>query len=293
MIDDCPILTRFGGFLVDQGVCATLEYVFRDRIGNPIDLATWLANSSDSLSESTSEEIPSGLVKARIKEWLGTGYGPRNPLWTVYGEAVDATEGVVQLTLPAGVVEQAAIYEIDWAVVNESNRPMVVNRSVLSVEKSMWPQDLRHVYANLGPPTIQEIRMRLMDSSRSENLLLDDVEFKDEQILMAMWEPIRFWNEQPPPLRPIHTTRTFPFRGAWVSGILGQLHLMAANHYRRNTMRGAAGATSDKDKEREYLGEGQRLWGEYTAWVQNKKLELNVRLMAGQVVSSYSTASGW
>lgn len=134
--------------------------------------------------------------------------------------------------------------------------------------------------------------MRLMDSSRNENLLLDDVEFKDEQILMALWEPIRLWNESPPPIKRF-TTRDFPFRGAWIQGVLAQLHLMMANHFRRNTFRGAAGGTSDKDKEREYMGEGTRLWEEYRAWLFNKKVEINLKSFAGISLSAYSGRSGW
>lgn len=290
-IDDCKILTRLDAYLVDQGVAATLEHVVRDRAGNPVDLSPWLAGGSESASASAA---PAGTVKLRVKEWLGSGPSPaRNPVWEVYGDAADASAGVVRATLPAGVVEQAGIYELNWAVVNETGRPVVVDRGIMSVEKSMFPVELRHVYKNLGPPTIQEVRMRLMDSSRAENLLLDDVEFKDEQILLAMWEPVRLWNETPPPLRPLYTTRDFPYRGAWIDGVAAQLHLAAANHYRRNTFRGAHGQTSDKDKEREYMAEGTRLWNEYRAWVMNKKVEQNLRLFAGQSVSAYSGRVGW
>lgn len=297
-MDDCKILTRYKAFLVDQGVCADIEHQFRDRKGNPVDLTPWLANSTSvsvSGSNSTSSSTPpAGTVKARIKEFLGrTTSACRNPIWDIYGEATDAENGIVRLTLEAGVVERAAIYEVNWAVVDENGRPIILDRSVMSVERSMFPIDIRHAYTDLGPPTIQEVRMRLMDSSKNENLLLDDVEFKDEQILMAMWEPIQYWNECPPPLRPLYTTRDFPFRGAWISGVAAQLHMLAANHYRRNVFRSASGGTSDKDKEREYMSEGMRLWEEYKAWVMTKKVELNLKAFSGSNRSPYSTRVGW
>ncbi len=293
-MDDCKILTRMKAFLVDQGICATLEHVLRDRRGNPINLAGWLASSVSESASASSSVSPAGVVKVRIKEWMGTGPSTvRNPIWDVYGDAVDASIGQVRATLEPEIVEQAGIYELNWVVVDDAGRPVVLDRGIMSVEKSMFPVNIRHVWENLGPPTIQEIRMRLMDSSKNENLLLDDIEFKDEQILMAIWEPIRLWNESPPPIRPIHTTRTFPYRGAWMTGILGQLHMIAGNHYRRNVFRGAAGGTSDKDKEREYMGEGQRLWQEYTAWMLNKKVEINLRGFVGHNSSPYAGRPGW
>lgn len=294
-IDDCKILTRLKAFLVDQGVVATLEHQFRDRKGNPQDLSEWLASgTSESLSTSTSSSStpPAGVVKLRVKEWMGQGSGDRNPIWDVYGDAVDASTGVVRVELEPEIVEKAGIYELNWAVVNDAGRPIVIDRGILSVEKSMFPVNIVNVYKDLGPPTIQEVRMRLMDSSKNENLLLDDIEFKDEQILQAMYEPVRFWNEVPPPIERF-TTRNFPFRGAWIQGVLAQLHMTMANHYRRNVFRGAAGGTSDKDKEREYMAEGQRLWQEYQAWVYNKKVEINLKKFAGANPSQYAGRTGW
>lgn len=295
-LDDCKILTRLKAFLVDQGVCATVEHVIRDRAGNPVNLSAWLASTTSTSisgsSSSSSTTPPAGTVKVRIKEFLGNTVC-RSPVWEIYGDGADVAKGTVRIELEPEIVEQAAIYEMNWAICDENGRPVMVDRSILSVERSMFPVDIIHVYKNLGPPTIQEVRMRLMDSSKNENLLLDDVEFKDEQILMAMWEPIRFWNEEPPPIRPTHTTRSFPYRGAWISGVMGQLHLMAANHYRRNVMKSASGGMSDKDKEREYMAEGQRLWQEYVAWVRTKKVEINLGLFAGQSRSQYSSLQGW
>lgn len=292
-MDDCKILTRLKAFLVDQGVTATIEHVFRDKQGRPADLSAYLAAATSESGSASSSSSPAGTIKVRVKEWLGHGVSAaRNPIWDIYGDAVDPARGVVRFELEPEVVEHAGIYDLNFAVMNESGRPVAIDRGILSVEKSMFAVDPDLTRRDLGPPTIQEVRMRLMDSSRNENLLLDDVEFKDEQILMAMWEPIRLWNETPPPIETF-TTRTFPFRGAWIQGVLAQLHLMMANHFRRNVFRQATGGTNDKDKEREYMAEGQRLWQEYTAWLSNKKVSLNLKRFAGSSRSAYSTRNGW
>lgn len=291
-MDDCKILTRLKAFLVDQGVTATIEHVFRDKQGKPANLSAYLAATTSESGSTSSSSAPAGTIKVRVKEWMGQGEGSRNPMWDIYGDAVDPAKGVVRFELEPEVVEHAGIYELNFAVMNDSGRPVAIDRGILSVEKSMFAVDLSLAKKDLGPPTIQEVRMRLMDSSRNENLLLDDVEFKDEQILMAMWEPVRLWNETPPPIEKF-TTRTFPFRGAWIQGVLAQLHLMMANHFRRNVFRGAAGGTNDKDKEREYMAEGQRLWEEYKVWLLNKKAEINLKKFAGSSRSAYSSLQGW
>lgn len=299
-IDSCPILTRLKAFLVDQGVTTTLEHTFRDRTGNPVDLSSWLVSTagSESSSSSASESSPgpAGTVKLRTKEWLGVGCSPtNNPVYDAFGEAVDAEAGVVRVTLDAEMVEHAGIYEMNWAVLDENSRPVVLDRGLLSVERSMFALSPVVQSRDLGPPTIQEVRMRLMDSMSTENQLLDDVEFKDEQILLAMSEPVRLWNESPPPLGRHYTTRNFPYRGSWILGVLAQLHLTAANHYRRNRLQHTAGGTmiDDKNKEREYMMEGQRLWEEYRGWMLTKKVELNLKSFSGTSLSTYSSRAGW
>ncbi len=112
--------------------------------------------------------------------------------------------------------------------------------------------------------------------------------------MLALTKPIRQWNETPPPIER-YTTRNFPYRGAWTSAALGELHLMAANRYRRNRLQHQAGGVTidDMKKEREYMAEGQRLTQEYAAWLSNKKVEINAKKFWGQVSSTYSARQGW
>jgi hypothetical protein len=297
-VDDCPILTRIGAYVVEQGVHATLEHVFRDRKGNPVDLSDSLALPVSASSASTSTAAhPTGTVLLRVKEWLGVGANSvRNPIWEVRGSGRDPAAGTVRVTLDDDLTALPGIYELSFAVTGTDGKPLLVNQGILSVERSLFydTRNAAEMYRNLGPPTLMEVRMWMMDSSPNENLLLDDVEFKDEQILLAMTEPVRLWNESPPPIE-TYTTRDFPWRGAWASGVLGRLHLMAATGYRRNRLAHSAGGVSvdDKNKEREYAAEGQRLWEEYKAWMFNKKIERNLRKFVGQGVSAYSARAGW
>ena len=296
-MDDCKILTRLKAFIVDQGVQSTLEHTFRGRDGNPKDLSEWLSagtSQTGSFSSSSSASAsPSSVVRLRVREWLGEQVGAAcAPIYEVTGESIDPVGGIIRAQLNGQMVEKSGIYDMTWAVVNEAGVPVAVDRGIMSVERSMFPMDLNVAYENLGPPTLQEVRMRLMDSSRNENILLDDIEFKDEQILQAMWEPVRIWNETPPPIKRF-STASFPFRGAWIQGVLAQLYFTASNHYRRNLLRQAAGGGSDKDKEKEYMTEGKRLWDEYMAWLYNKKVEINMKTFFSDIPSAYSSRSGW
>lgn len=281
-LDGCNILTRLKAFIVDQGVTATLQHTMRDKTGDPINVDKLLSPSSG------------GTVKIRVKEWIAEGPpSPHNTIIDAWGEGIDPVNGVVQATLTTDMVEHAGIYELNWAILDNTGRPVLVDRSIMSIERSLFPVSTDVLYRNHGPATLQEIRMMMMDSASTENVLLDDIEFKDEQILLALAKPIRRWNETPPPIQQ-YTTRNFPFRGAWVTAVLGELYLMAAAKYRRNRLAHSAGGVTvdDLNKFNEYTAEGQRLLKEYMDWLSNKKVSLNMKLFCGQAPSEYSFRSG-
>lgn len=296
--DDCPILTRLKAFVVDQGVAAILEHTFRDRDGRVLDISNLVGASpqSASISDSVSaSDTPTCSVKVRIKEFLGTGYDDiSNPVWTLDGSTVNAETGKVRAQLTWPVVERAGIYEMSWAIYDHNNGPVLVNRGLLSVERSLWAIDPLLSRNDIGPPTLQEVRMRIRDSAGADNVLLDAIEFSDEEVMLAMTEPVRKWNEEPPPIRRF-TTRDFPFRGAWITGVMAQLHYTAAAFYRRNRLAHAAGGTAidDLNKEREYMAEADRLWtNEYVPWLRRKKVEINLKLFMGESRSAYSFRNG-
>ncbi len=49
-VDGCEVLTRLKAFVVDQGVSTTLEHVFRDSNGNPVNLSSLFGSEGESLS---------------------------------------------------------------------------------------------------------------------------------------------------------------------------------------------------------------------------------------------------
>lgn len=289
--DGCSILTRLKAFIVPQGVSATLEHVFRDRAGKVVDLSAYdglLDGTEDSSQVSDSDEAD-GRVLLRAKELIAVGGGQNNPVLQVVGTFQNAPDGVIRAPVPPTAAKNSGVYQLSWAIEDADGDVIAVNNALLSIERSLFSTDSSEVRFSGGPPTINEIRMSLMDSAAEENLLLDDVEFDDEQILLAITRPIRYWNEIPPPLSIVYDTRSFPFKDAWLRAIGAELLLFAAHNYRRNQLAYSAGGLTvdDKNKEGAYLQASQLLREEWRSFVAHKKIQLNAQDFMGSVGSAY------
>jgi len=292
-IDDCPIFGRLNVFAVRQGVCETLQHVFRNPDGSPIDLSAVDRSCEDvEISEESagSAESPAPRtynIKVRIKEAVSNA-GARNPLNEVEADVFIASEGVVQARPPVSMIPDAGIYNLSWGVLDEMDKPILVDETLLAVERSLWTQNPTDTYHTQGPPTLKEIRMALMDSSAAENILLDRVEFDTDQIIYSICHPVEYWNEVPPPVAR-RDTRNFDWKDHWQHAIVGHLLEIAAHNYRRNHLPYGAGGLSidDKNKEQEYFRAGKEMLDEWQKWVLRKKVEINARMMVGSIGSSY------
>lgn len=142
-------------------------------------------------------------------------------------------------------------------------------------------------WTSQGPITIPEIRMVLMDYE-CVNTLLDDVEFKDAEILMAIRRPVDRWNETTPNLI-LYTPATFPWREHWMIATVGYLMRAAAHKYRRNQLSYQAAGLSidDMNKFNEYEKVAQLRIEEFDVWMKNKKIEINVAQGVGMLGSPY------
>jgi len=292
-IDRCPVLTRVRAFLCQLGVRSTLEHQFAGRDGIRLDLTSLVPGESESEpgeSDTVDESAFGGSVVVRFMEALGSSpAGCANPIYEVDGTAYDAAEGLVRVTVPAEIVAQSGIYEAHWGLKDIDGNTVLVNRSLISVEFSLFGEQPFVGQTTQGPPTVQEIRMHVADGA-TENTLLQDVEFGDEQLLDAVLKPIRMWNESLPPLKSKMTTRNFPYRQQWLDAIVAQLFITAAHNYRRNAMQIRTGANlvDDKNKEQQYLQIGMSMMQSYKDFVLNMKTSLNLRGFFGHYGSSYN-----
>lgn len=276
IIDDCPVLTRIKLYVVTLGVIPTIEHVFRDRNGQPLNVESLFTTGSE------------GSVVLRIKEIVSPA-GPHNPAREIGGTCIDPASGVAQFNLDAEMVKYAGVYQLSVALKNHAGAIKHIDNPVLWIERSLFSLDASDRTYNSGPPTLQELRQAIMDNGSAENLLLDDVEFHDDQIAYAVGKPLAYWNETPPPLKRTMDTRIFPFREAWTNAICGHLFMIAAHNYRRNHLPYNAGgvAVDDRNKEPQYLQMGTKLLEEWKDFVRTKKYEINTSLFTGSVSSIY------
>lgn len=292
-MDGCPVLTRIKAFICQEGVNVTLEQTFRDRTGNPVDLFT-PAEVSESgsidFSDSDNDDSLNTQVILRIAEFSGFNQGPQN-IKVSEGSVIDATNGVVRAPIPSSIYGQSGIYRLSWALVREGDI-VLINDGLLSVERSLFGFNTPGYTHTDGPPTINELRMSIVDSSPVENqYLLDDLEFSDEQLTIALTKPLADFNDMPPRIRLRFDSRNFPWKQEWLSAASGYLYQMAAAHYRRNkaNLQGGGQLVGDKDKEREYLAAYQMHKQQWDEFRQLKKLQISMHECAGSYGSDYGS----
>lgn len=144
-------------------------------------------------------------------------------------------------------------------------------------------RNISHFDPSLTGFTIAEVRLMIRDKCSEDNFLLDSVEFSDTEISWAIAHPVEYWNEIPPPLTPVYTTKNFPYRYNWSSGIIGELLGLAALNYERNRLQYSAAnlAVDDKDKANFYTQASRQYLQAYQTWVLQKKKSLNLAQMYG------------
>jgi hypothetical protein len=128
-----------------------------------------------------------------------------------------------------------------------------------------------------GPLHFAEIRLSVRDICPEMNFLIDQVEFKDEELAWAMHRPIDQWNETPPPVT-IFSYTNFPFRYHWLEATVAELLFMTAQWMRRNDLDySAAGLTvADTKKWPDYWKMAQERRLRWETWMKNKKIEINL-----------------
>lgn len=298
VVDGCPVLPKLQCHEVQMGQDARLLWNFKTPEGEEVNLTDCnMACESQSSQSSTSQldenfdaiGTPSCGVELRLREL--TGYCQQDKVYCVDVDIIDAGTGYVRArSLPEELVRSPGVYLEEWGVFTPDKRMLFSNQCCTFVRRGLFGLSNDINKRNLGPPTIEEIRLALRDHSAADNLLLDDVEFDAAEISQAVLRPLQYWNEIPPPIRPVQTTKTFPFREIWMLGIQAYLLEIAAHHYRRNQLAYNAGGVSvdDKNKEQFYAGASERMRARFEEMARAKKIEINIALFSGSLGSQYS-----
>lgn len=294
IIEGCPVLPKLQCHEVQMGQDARLIWNFKDSTGENIDLtncydATCISASSQPAGDFDAIGTPTCGATLRIREL--SGYDPVNDL--VYSVDVDVLEsrtGLVRArSLPDAITRSPGIYVEEWAFFSTDGRMLFSNQCCTFVRRGLFGLSTDLTQRNYGPPTIEEIRLSLRDNAPADNLLLDALEFDAAEISQAVLRPIQMWNETPPPINPLMTTKTFPFREMWLLGIQGYLMDIAANNYSRNHLAYNAGGMSvdDKNKFQQYQQKSMALLQQFQNMLRAKKIEINISLFGGTLHSPY------
>lgn len=165
----------------------------------------------------------------------------------------------------------------------------------LCIEPSLAAYDPKASRAVRGGLTIPEIRLALRDVNSEYSEVLDEVEFKDAEILFAIQQPVDMWNDCLPYERALtFDYQNFPYRHEWMRATCGFLLEMAAHWYRRNDIPlNAGGITAqDRSKHQTYEPKARDLLDHYRAWMQQRKVADSMRFAWSTVGSTWPGGRG-
>jgi hypothetical protein len=293
VVDGCPVLPKLQCHEVQMGQHAKLLWNFKDSQGRAVNLDAFLDPDSASSQEPDKFDpisTPTAGPTLRMREL--SGMDPVNDrIIPLDVTVVDAARGLVRAEpLPEKLIRHPGVYLEEWAFFDHSGNMLFSNQCCTFVRRGLFGVNADLNRRNLGPPSLEEIRLAMRDNAPADNLLLDDVEFDAAEISQAVLRPIQYWNETPPPLNPPMTTKTFPFREMWLLGIQAYLFDMVASHYRRNQLAYNAGgmAIDDKNKEQQYRATSNQLQQQFREMLRAKKIEINISMFSGTLSSPYS-----
>jgi len=143
--------------------------------------------------------------------------------------------------------------------------------------------------------TPAQIRLFLLDRTAGDNFLLDDVDFTDEMIDLALTLTVDTYNTTDPFIDVVYDVRTFPFRVELLLGVTAYLLRSKGLNMKRNQLNytSAAGtAVDDKRTSDDYLLLAEKYNAEFMQRIRKIKMHINVESGYGSLESEYSASGG-
>ena len=295
---------RMMAIRASQAQVGTVEWVTRHPdTGDPLNLTQFQSpNPSSSITfgellASLGSAVPDTsdcVVKACYREAL-----MRTPERLILDASIVSAEaGTVRFPLPSRITDVPAVYTIEVGYFyppghENEDRLMFSNQLYLLVEKGGFGTGAADT--SNGPPSIQEIKLALRDSSPEDSYLNDKMEWDAAEVCLGLVRSVQWWNECPPDVSR-KDTRNFPFREAWKVGVISYLYELAAAFYRREAVSfSAAGvALNDRAKAPEYEQKAQQLQMQFKKFVKSKKCAIDRNSVYGVVKQNYPMRGpGW
>jgi len=259
------------------GTVQVFEAVVQTEDGVPVDLTPYdVVDNGPALKKScpTGAQLPITTgVQFVASEYQGQSF----PSVSITCEILDATSGVVSIPMNSCDFTKPGVFLAEIELIKDGELEHVFKMYV-DAQASL-------AYAVNGPLTIAEVRLWARDSVPEDNFLLDEVEFKDAEIVAAIRRAVDVWNTTTPILgRYTYTASNFPFRSQWLDLTLSLLYGIAARSYLRNHLpyQAAGIQVDDKNKFEPYYKLSQDAKNEYVQWAKEVKLQLNAQQCWGR-----------
>lgn len=190
-------------------------------------------------------------------------------------------EDTVQVPVTAAQVPYTGIWLGQFNVSDAAGS--VIYRLPCYVEVAANLQSSEKSYS---PLSIAELRILVRDRSDLDNSFLEEVEFSNTELAMAVRRPVEYWNESRPFMQSkTYTPATFPYRYWWSIGAIGELLRMAAHNLVRNRVPLNAGGVQMDSKARAdmYLALSKEYLSKFEQWVYSQKVGLNLQKCWGRI----------
>lgn len=283
---------------VAEGARQEVRFILTDSEGRVLDLsgmdpvkASVCQDTGDGI-DAANPGFPDGLhpkgpwPDVSIRMVVSPGYS-QPPLYIITGDILDFAAGDVLFHLIPEQLQQAGIYDAAIGLfrgeVLQQQWPLY-----LSIEQSLF--SATQSSSKRGVISIPEIRLSLRDLDPSFNDVMEELEFKDAEIMACIRRPVDMWNEFLP-FEPQLQFRydNFPFRGNWLRAATGYLLEIAAHWYRRNDIPISAGGVQiqDRNKHLTYEPKAQELISDFQTWGKQYKAALSARMAFGSIGSTW------
>lgn len=260
---DVPELT------LDQCTEGTLRFTINDpRTGSAIDLTQYGLQSDSSSSSSSGAEFTGLKLIMKEMPWSKL-------IWQEKAlDIIDAAGGVAELVYDTNkITRRSGVWTAEIQIIeNGIIRRILPYFVIINPTLTGARQDSRSTLS------IAEIRMTIRDTSPAGNFLIDELDFKENEIALAIRRCIDYWNEARPPVMTNMTPVSFPWRYHLSLGVVGELHHYAAINKMRNDLPYSAAGVSVQDTVRweRYKMIGDEYTAQWRQWVKEKKYEINI-----------------
>lgn len=272
----CPAAA--GVIRVQQNQRVRLHLPLTDGNGDVISLPIGAEESSAGSSEPSSE--PYGWKAVFVVKHQT---GDSRPVICVDAEYLPESDSVFEVSLRGSDLRRPGLFVSQLVVLIDDEVRFATTYwlevAAVGTERSA------------SPLTISELRLRLRDVCPEANEVLQDFEYTDDEIALAIRDPVDEFNATRPP-RTSYTTSTFPWqwRYQWARASLAVLMKMASRKYLRDHLPYDAGgvAVDSKNKFKEYNAFADELHGEWLNFIYEQKARMNAQRGYGRLRSGYS-----